>query len=97
MELPWGGGVEGVVFEDYEGVFGCFQADGAGEGGVGEGVDYGRLGGRGVFPLVGVDVEAEGGVLVLWPEVLGAVADGGVQGGVVGSRAPEFVDGGAED
>ena len=97
MELPWGGGVEGVVFEDYEGVGCVFQADGAGEGGVGEAVDYGGLGGWGVFPLVGVYIEAEGGLLVVGPEVLGAVADGGVEAGVVGSGAPEFVDGGAED
>ena len=97
MELPWGGGVEGVVFEDYEGVFWRSQADGAGEGRVSEGVDDGGLGDWGVFPLVGVYVEAEGGLLVFWPEVLVAVADGGVQGGVVWPRAPEFVDGGAED
>ena len=87
----WGWGVEQVVFEDDEVVFCVFQADGAREARVGEGVDYVSLGGGGVFALEGVDFEAKGGVVVLWPEVLGAVVDVLVEGWVVSSRAPEFV------
>ena len=88
MDVFGGGGVEQVVFEDDEVVFCVFQADGAREARVGEGVDYVVLGGGGVFALEGVDFEAEGRLLVVGPEVLGAVVDVLVEGWVVCSGAP---------
>lgn len=74
-----------MFFEDDELVVGILHYDGSFEAGVREGFDDLALLRGGVFALESVDLEAEGGLSVLRPEMFGSVAHALVERWVGGS------------